>query len=94
MNLPDALETRIAGLDILADQFAIDRERLRLWGIVHAVWSACWSLEDHEGGWEEAITVAELLDELGSYPHADPKPHGCSYTVETERDWWPRPTFN
>ncbi len=50
------------------NQFAIllgcDRERLRTWGFAQAVLSACWSDEDHGGGWESAIACAELLDGL------------------------------
>ncbi len=50
------------------DQFAVlldcDRERLRAWGFAQAILSACWSDEDHGGGWESAIACAELLDGL------------------------------
>jgi len=48
-------------LDILADELAYDRARLRDWGIAHAVLSACWSAEDHGAGWQDAITAAEMF---------------------------------
>jgi streptomycin 6-kinase len=51
-------------LDILADELAYDRPRLRDWGIAHAVLSACWSLEDHGSGWHTAIATAEALMRL------------------------------
>ena len=48
-------------LDILAEHLDYDRERLRDWGIAHAVLSACWSAEDHGRGWEAAIEAGEVL---------------------------------
>jgi streptomycin 6-kinase len=48
-------------LDILADELGYDRERLRLWGIAHAVLSACWSAENNGTGWQNAIQGAEYL---------------------------------
>jgi streptomycin 6-kinase len=51
-------------LDILADELRYDRARLRDWGIAHAVLSACWSVEDHGAGWEDALTAAQILTGL------------------------------
>jgi streptomycin 6-kinase len=51
-------------LDILADELGYDWERLRDWGVAHAVLSACWSAEDHGDGWQDAMTMAETLIEL------------------------------
>lgn len=51
-------------LDILADELADDWERLRAWGIAHAVLSACWSAENHGSDWQDAITMAQTLIEL------------------------------
>jgi streptomycin 6-kinase len=48
-------------LDILADELQYDRDRLRDWGIAHAVLSACWSAEDHGTGWQMPIKTAENL---------------------------------
>ena len=45
----------------MAEELELDRERLRGWGLAHAVLSAWWTVEDHGQGWEEAITCAELL---------------------------------
>ena len=57
-NAGQAIERRLAEL---ADELAVDRERLRGWGIAQAVLSAWWSYEDHGRGWEMAMTCAELL---------------------------------
>lgn len=46
-------------LDILADELAYDRARLRTWAFVHAVLSACWSAEDFGDGWQGAVASAE-----------------------------------
>jgi streptomycin 6-kinase len=51
-------------IDQLAEELELDRERLRGWGLAHAVLSAWWTVEDHGHGWEEAITCAELLAAL------------------------------
>jgi streptomycin 6-kinase len=58
---PAVLQRR---LDILAEELAYDRDRLRDWCIAYAVLSACWSAEDEGSGWEDAITVAESLMQL------------------------------
>jgi streptomycin 6-kinase len=55
---PAVLQRR---LDILSEELAYDRDRLRDWCIAYAVLSACWSAEDEGSGWEDAITVAESL---------------------------------
>lgn len=46
-----------------ADELALDRERVRGWGMAQAVLSAWWSYEDHHRGWEFTIHCAELLKE-------------------------------
>ena len=56
---PDLLLAR--RVERLADELELDPARVRDWGVVRAVLSAFWSLEDHGYGWEYAITVAELL---------------------------------
>jgi streptomycin 6-kinase len=48
-------------LDILADELAYDRARLRDWAFVYAVLSACWSAENDGDGWQSAIGSAENL---------------------------------
>jgi streptomycin 6-kinase len=47
-------------LDLLAEMLDYDRDRLRDWGVVHAVLSACWSAEEG-GGWEGAVATARAL---------------------------------
>lgn len=51
-------------LEIFADVLGFDKQRLRAWGVAHAVLSAWWSLEDHGHGWEGAMACARLLAEL------------------------------
>ncbi|HEU4326036.1 MAG TPA: aminoglycoside phosphotransferase family protein [Roseiflexaceae bacterium] len=51
-------------LDILSGALEIDRARLRDWGMVQALLSAWWSVEDEGAGWEPALAVAELLAAL------------------------------
>jgi streptomycin 6-kinase len=48
-------------LDILAAELQYDRQRLRDWGIAHAVLSACWSAENPGDDWRPAIAAAENL---------------------------------
>ena len=58
---PRQLARRLA---LQAANLALDRKRLRLWGIAHAVLSACWSAEGHGIGWQNAIRAAERLIDL------------------------------
>ena len=52
-------ERRIA---ILSEMLGMERERIRSWGICHAVLSAWWSIEDNEPDWSEySICCAEIL---------------------------------
>ena len=48
-------------LDILAHVLVYDRNRLRDWGIAHAVLSACWSAEHGGDGWQSALGTAHNL---------------------------------
>lgn len=48
-------------LDILAEELSMDRDTLRRWGACFAVLSACWSAQDGDGGWQNAIAAAEAL---------------------------------
>jgi streptomycin 6-kinase len=48
-------------LDNLADELGYDRQRLRDWGIAHAVLSACWTIEDGGNDWPGAIATARTL---------------------------------
>jgi streptomycin 6-kinase len=51
-------------LDVLADELDYDWERLRAWGIAHAVLSACWTAEGAGDSWEGAIAMAHALIDL------------------------------
>ena len=49
----------------LAAELAVDRHELLAWGVVRAVLSGYWSLEDEGYGWKPAIAEAEALDAIG-----------------------------
>ena len=61
LSPPEVLARRLA---IFADELGYDRDRLRDWGIAHAVLSACWSVEDEGDGWQDAIATARILMQL------------------------------
>ena len=44
-----------------ADELELDPWRIRAWGFVDAVLSACWMIEDREGGWEWPVYCARAL---------------------------------
>lgn len=50
-------------IDILHEQLGFERERIREWGLAHAVLSAWWSIEDH-GDWHYAANFAEMIADL------------------------------
>jgi len=50
-------------IDILHEQLGFERERIREWGLVHAVLSAWWSIEDN-GDWHYALAIAEMIADL------------------------------
>ena len=50
-------------IDILHEQLGFERERIREWGLAHAVISAWWSIEDH-GDWRYAAAFAEMIADL------------------------------
>lgn len=51
-------------VEILAETLGFDRGRIAGWGLAQAVLSACWSYDDHSGGWEPAIACAEILERV------------------------------
>ena len=58
-NPRDRTERRIV---ILSEMLSMERERIRSWGLCHAVLSAWWSIEDNDQGWGEySIRCAELF---------------------------------
>ena len=50
-------------IDILHERLGFERERIREWGLAHAVLSAWWSVEDRTGE-EYALAFAEMIAEL------------------------------
>lgn len=50
-------------IDILHERLGFERERIREWGLAHAVLSAWWGIEDNTG-WESALAFAGMLAEL------------------------------
>jgi streptomycin 6-kinase len=49
--------------DILHEHLGFERERIREWGLAHAVLSAWWGIESNTG-WEYALAVAKMLADL------------------------------
>lgn len=60
-NLDRLLQRR---MDLLAEQLAFDRERIRGWGVAQAVLSACWTIEDQGDGWDYVIDIGERLTRI------------------------------
>jgi streptomycin 6-kinase len=50
-------------IDILHERLGFERERIREWGLAHAVLSAWWSMEEH-GDWHYAAEFAEMIAAL------------------------------
>jgi len=50
-------------IDILHDRLGFERERIREWGLAHAILSAWWSIEEH-GDWHYALAFAEMIADL------------------------------
>ena len=50
-------------IDILHERLGFERERIREWGLAHAILSAWWSIEDHTGA-EYALAFAEMIADL------------------------------
>ncbi len=60
-NLKRVLAKRI---DIFSEILGLSHQELSAWGIVHAVTSACWRLEDHGDGYQAAQFCATELSKL------------------------------
>jgi streptomycin 6-kinase len=63
-DMPRRLRRR---LDQLAELLPIDRARLLRWGIVQAMLSVWWSVEDNESGWQPTLHVGQTLLELAGW---------------------------
>lgn len=59
-NIPQITRRRI---DILHEHLGFERERIREWGLAHAVLSAWWGIDDNTG-WEYALAFARMMAEL------------------------------
>ncbi|HVF25911.1 MAG TPA: aminoglycoside phosphotransferase family protein [Anaerolineales bacterium] len=51
-------------IDILHEHLGFERERIREWGLAHAVLSAWWDIEDNTGRGEYALDFAAMLADL------------------------------
>ncbi len=49
----------------MAAELAVDQRELLAWGVLRAALSGFWSLEDQGYGWEPALAVAEVLEDMG-----------------------------
>ena len=50
-------------IDILHERLGFEHERIREWGLAHAILSAWWSIEDHTD-WKYALACAEMIADL------------------------------
>ena len=50
-------------IDILHERLGFERQRIREWGVAHAVLSAWWGIEENTG-WEYSLAFAEMIAEL------------------------------
>ncbi len=60
LNRSDALQITKRRTDILSERLGLERERIREWGITHAVLSAWWDLEDHMD-WKYSMRCAQVI---------------------------------
>jgi streptomycin 6-kinase len=50
-------------IDILHERLGFERERIREWGLAHAILSAWWGVEENTG-WDYALAFARMIAEL------------------------------
>jgi streptomycin 6-kinase len=60
LNRSDAMQITKRRISILSERLGFERERIREWGIAHAVLSAWWDLEDNMD-WGYAMHCAEVI---------------------------------
>jgi streptomycin 6-kinase len=63
LKMPNYRQMTERRIDILHEHLGFERERIREWGLAHAILSAWWSIEDH-GQWQFAAWFAEMIAEL------------------------------
>ncbi len=61
---PDLKRITRRRLDLLSEHLGLDRQRLTACAFVAAVLSACWSIEDGDGGAPQVLTIAGILNEI------------------------------
>jgi streptomycin 6-kinase len=61
---PDLRRVTRRRLDLLAEHLGLDRQRLVPCAFVAAVLSACWSIEDGDGGAPRVLALARILNEI------------------------------
>ena len=60
----DSVHVTERRIGILSDRLGLERERIRDWGIAHAVLSSWWSLEEGTS-WEYSINCARVFEKAG-----------------------------
>lgn len=63
INRSDIQKITKRRVDLLHEHLGFERDRIREWGLAHAVLSAWWGIEDHTG-WEYAAAFAEMIADL------------------------------
>ena len=61
LRWPDPVRITERRIAILAERLEIERERVREWGIAHAILSAWWSMEDSGNGWDYSLACARVI---------------------------------
>jgi streptomycin 6-kinase len=61
LDRPDARQCTERRMAILAERLGMERERIRLWAVAHAVLSACWDLDEQGRGGEYSIACAKMF---------------------------------
>lgn len=51
-------------IEILSEELNFEPERIRKWAIAQTVLSAVWSIDENGKGWEEAVSIAEVIDRI------------------------------
>jgi streptomycin 6-kinase len=62
-NRTDIQQITRRRIEILHEHLGFERERIREWGVAHAILSAWWGIESNTG-WEYSMAVAEMLANL------------------------------
>jgi streptomycin 6-kinase len=64
-GLPDEKRRTERRITILAERLGMERERIRRWGVAHAMLSAWWDLNEQGEGWEYDFHRAGVFMSLG-----------------------------